>query len=620
MMGGFSLSDFESINRIVKEYSKSKTNRNFNYYVSSNQYDNISITYELSDNKYWGLSPIFSEKNIIEWIVLERSPLESAESLKKAYRSFSSDGIWKMDGVDERVSMLYFMRSMLSFSQHFYFYYETNEVADRILARLWNYTTDSNEFDYIDINNDLLELNTYDSVNRKRKINGRIPIVILQELNEQDIRYSFVESTEGKPYIKLGPNEKKPIINLYEDSNIEKYMFCVSPTFYSGLMARVEKIEGTELSGNAHIFNYNFHLSAITYATHLGFKDPRMSYEKLFFNDEEKALLLDADKNECYLQEKLYNGLKKEDIDDLEMIDLINEYLYSSHYTHGMNISGNVITKDNQLIYTKRGKETWDSSVLYCSVNGVAEINDEDVYFYNHSVQCDRPQIGEYNTAHGNFSGELSRETYAELGIDIKVINWDYYGFCVMGYHNNKNQRHSFPLHFNILASAATNKTVEEISETSNSAVEKEENENVKSLLLVFKRSIVKKVFNVCKVLFKGILGISPDLLILLVLYNNIMTKKNHSIINVINDMEFIDVVSLVIALLVVVHLTIKTIASIKGLIAYKKRRTLFICLYKKDFRRIVSAMDRKYSNASSLFILMFLLYYKDAYTKAYKR
>ena len=161
-----------------------------------------------------------------------------------------------------------------------------------------------------------------------------------------------------------------------------------------------------------------------------------------------------------------------------DVIKRLNEYLEKSIYTHGMNVSGNIITNEDELIYTKRGGETWDKATLYCSTNGVCEINNSKVYHYNHSVQCDRPLIGEYNTETGDFGGELSREAMAELGVDINKSKWKYYGFSIMGYCHksenankdenksgdiNSNRYHSFPAHINILAYTEIDYNIEEI-------------------------------------------------------------------------------------------------------------------------------------------------------------
>ena len=79
------------LNQKANNLSVNKSNRNFNLLISNEEFDNISITYKLDKDKFWGLSPEFSEDDMIGWITSEKSPLDSREELNKKYDEFKGN-------------------------------------------------------------------------------------------------------------------------------------------------------------------------------------------------------------------------------------------------------------------------------------------------------------------------------------------------------------------------------------------------------------------------------------------------------------------------------------------------------------------------------------------------
>ena len=227
---------------------------------------------------------------------------ECKESIRDSNNKDKNSENENIDNKEIDISKLYFFRTMLAFSHHFYFYYYTeNEEIDNILSNLWMIKEDF-VYDEIDINKELKNLNEI-IVNGKgkiRKINGRIPKDVIDALKAKNVRFSYGCKTDnGKEYniieLSIDNNqEKKDINELYsehESDKLKNSLYCVSPMFYSGAMARVEKVDVNNIYGNESVYNYCFHLSTVTYATHLGFKDPRMNhYTNIgsFFKDEER--------------------------------------------------------------------------------------------------------------------------------------------------------------------------------------------------------------------------------------------------------------------------------------------------------------------------------------------
>ena len=159
-------------------------------------------------------------------------------------------------------------------------------------------------------------------------------------------------------------------------------------------------------------------------------------------------------------------------------LEALNQYLSHSIGQHNLNVSANLITKDDMCLYTLRGGEIEDSGDFYCSVNGGSEIYDSNVPFYHHSVEEDIPTIT-YNKENVYFGKELTREAIAELGITDDSHVWTYYGLSLMGQKYNPADVHRMSFHFNVLGERRCTDEFEHIREQKQNAPENFESTNL---------------------------------------------------------------------------------------------------------------------------------------------
>ena len=613
-------SNYDDIRKFSNESAKKCANRNFNYYISNPEFDHIAITYRMnSKDDFWGLDCSIGEQEIIQWLTVPESPFADREALDKKATELIKDHLWNFDIDSENPDLLkkaMCKRVLLAFAFHFYFCYKCSDEIAGLLTDSRK-ETECEEFDSIDINNDLKHL--FEVQGSFLKINGRLSNDVIAQLHSKGITYS-IEPEQGKYVIVLSDSETgKSILDLYKDNQISAAMRCVSPVFYSGAMARVKKILMQKNYGNERVINYLFELESVSYATHLGLKDPRSGYISTYFTNEEKSALMAFDADESCLQDQLIHALEE----NTEPIDAVNEYLSKSGYTHGMNTSSNITTLDDHLVFTKRGSKTFDSQTLYCSSNGVCEKFDEKVTFYHNTVDCDMPSIAEIHTF-GSFSRELTRESYAELGVYIEPTLWHYYGFTVMGYKSDHT--HRFPLHFNVLAYAHTDKTIEQIRKSGAHAVEKEENENIYGMKVALAKNWIEAVKIITYHLFQVIYShkdLVADLLILFTVATLFSEKISDgrslllSIMLTAANINFVDWISLFTAVLTLCF-TVIEIKTIISAASKKYAQTYYFVRTRgrdNDQRVISKCIKKAMKNAgckmaNPIFTLMFQLYY----------
>lgn len=609
-------SNYRNIYNYAKNHAKNCENRNFNYFITNPKTDNIAITYNVQDkDAFWGLNNCIDEQVIFNWISACDSPFSSREKLNQKTEELIEQHLWKFTADVERADLLSHAmckRVLLAFSFHFFMNYQCPDDIKDELVSIWN-ETETAEFDYIDINQSLKHYT--EAKGNIVKVNGRLPDAILEKLDQKGVSYVILEK-KGKKIIKLSKTtEGKSILDLYKDPQIASVLSCVSPIFYSGAMARVKNISKQSNFGNERIFSYLFELESISYATHLGLKDPRAGTLSAFFTEEEKNALASFDKVESQLQDELLEKLEN----GSDAIDAINDYLSKSGYTHGMNTSGNIITSDQYLVYTKRGAKTFDSQTLYCSSNGVCEVFSENVNYYHHTVDCDLPSIAEFHSF-GSFGKELTRETYAELGIYIEPTTWKYYGFTLMGYKSDSS--HRFPLHFNILAHSRSSKTIKQIRHKSTSAVEKDENENVLGMSVTLANSwtgaLKIQIMNFFQMVYSH-KDFITDLLILFTVFSLFYSKLSsegnlwNTILFTAKNLSYMDWASLCIATLTLIFTLVEFKNILSEFMQNYCRRYFFV--KSENDAIITKCLNHALKNAkckkiNPIYVLMFQLYY----------
>lgn len=612
---------FKSIYGFTNNFSANCNDRNFNYFISNPKYKNISVTYSLSEtNAFWGLHSSVNEETIIDWLIAPNSPFSNKEELNKTADEIISNKLWNFETDfpnSDKLSKSMCKRTLLSFEMHFYVEYKCSRAVEAILKTIWDNAV-TEDFDYIDINS---KLKTFVEVDGDLiRVNGRIRDDVLNKLSEINVKFTK-EEYNGRSVIVLSETiEGYPVADMYKSHSdlMRKSIQCVSNVFYSGSLARVKSINEKNSFGNSSVYSYQFELESVTYATHLGLKDPRTGYFGCFFDDDEKNILIDYDRYEAFLQDELLKCIES----NCSVLDGINNYLDKSGYTHGLNISSNLISSDGFLVFTQRGKKTFDSNTLYCSSNGVCEIFDENVSFYRHSIDCDLPSLGEMHNF-GTFGGELTRETYAELGVFVHETMWEFYGFSVMGYKSSKN--HRFPLHFNVLSVSHTDMSLENIRSRRNLAVEKDENEKVMGVNVKIAQSCFQAFISKSKRVIKKMYShkdIIADILILFTvasLFGDKLHSGNsirESILYTFQNLKIVDWLSLLIAALTLCFTSIELYRIISKYLKKYENNLLFISRNNKNshktiMRKSLSSIKR-FSNCRKLnpiFVLMFQLY-----------
>ncbi len=612
--------NYNKICKYSNETARMCKTRNFNYYITNPESDHIAVTYRMcKQDEFWGLDCGIGEQDIVKWLISDVSPYANRLRLDAKATELIRNRKWRFEVPYQNTEVLkkaMCKRVLLAFAFHFYFSYKCTDEIAALLKDIWK-ETEITEFDCIDINNGLKCLSeVQDSY---LKINGRLSDSIIAKLHSEGIRYS-IEFENGNHVIFLHKSDRGgDILHIYKDKDISSAVRCVSPVFYSGAMARVKRIIEQKNYGNDRIYNYLFDLEAVSYGTHLGLKDPRAGYISEYFSDEEKMALREFDENESRLQDILIQALEE----NIRPIDAINDYLSNSGSTHGMNTSSNIVTSDDLLVFTKRGSKTFDSQTIYCSSNGVCEKFDETVAFYHNTVDCDLPTIAEKHSF-GSFGGELTREAYAELGVYIDPTLWRYYGFTVMGYRSDS--RHRFPLHFNILAHAHTEKTIKQIRKNSVYAVEKEENENILGIGVELARNPIEafkiKIKHVLRTVYnhKDLISDSLILFTLAILFDDKFSNGSNfwqSMVLTIRNISFVDWISFFIALLTL-SFTVVEVRSIISEAMQKYNQTYFFIRNRQknnDYQIISKCLKKAMKNAgcnqtNPIFTLMFQLYY----------
>lgn len=278
-------------------------------------------------------------------------------------------------------------------------------------------------------------------------------------------------------------DDGQDIYDLYKNkSNIHLDNIRV---FYSGVFVKplhLEYVENQYQNDNVNMMKIQFERS--TYATVFTLdgnylNHPLLSTESvanltkmLRWDDKCKMKLIDAS-----------SKLLEEDRVDL---DSVNTYLRECINVNQIGVSANIITNDNVLMMGKRGHNTIDHGKLYPSANGNAEVLDNNVSFYKMSVYEDYPSV-DLSKGRIDFSGEINRDSYAELMLDAANQEWNCYGIMISGTEPDREHLEddiSEPyaesarrMHFNIIFEHHSRYSFTEICSRSNKATEAFENE-----------------------------------------------------------------------------------------------------------------------------------------------
>lgn len=396
------------------------------------------------------------------------------------------------------------------------------------------------------LRNDCMIRCMYDEKKSILSFHGKPQIETFKALEESQLR---IRVNENKLILGDIGVPLQEVFNLSDENSLSKYYKNNAGALYSGVIPRLCHVEYcSPTMDNSSLEGFKLHLGRTSYFTmramgrnlqHVYLDicvDSRLL--NLSYNDVIKAfdlyeiecqndyyLTIDNFQNENNLQKRM----------ELEL-GALNQYLSHSISQHNLNVSANLITKDDLCLYTLRGGEIEDSGDYYCSVNGGSEICDSNVPFYHHSVEEDIPTIT-YNKENVYFGKELTREAIAELGITDDSHVWTYYGLTVMGQKNNPADVHRMSFHFNVLGERRCTDEFEHIREQKQNATENFESTNLYGYKLAVFQTHREKWIYICKDFFLPKLLEYKDTIMWMIILLSQITLSNYS---AIRDLTFI--------------------------------------------------------------------------------
>lgn len=317
----------------------------------------------------------------------------------------------------------------------------------------------------------------------------------------------------------------KSITEIY--SSVKNIQLLNGDVFYSGVLLKPNKISTLQnVFENNDIDTVCISFEKSSYATVFTLDGNFLSHPLL--EHIEKVKLSEFLKSDDDCKQKLMNALSQEHLSDKERFDIVNEYLAKSYGVNQIGVSANIITNDGILLLGKRGNYTIDNGILYTSVNGNAEVSDPNVSFYKYSVYEDFPTI-KIDDTRLDFLGEISREAYAELKLDIDKQDLTCVGITLTGIRPNLNETselYPFPsrrMHFNILFETEINLDYTEVVNKSSRAAEAFENEKLLGIKVNCYKNFFSHFFYSILKFFKKFLSCKDfiEALLLIILFIN---------------------------------------------------------------------------------------------------
>ena len=499
------------LNNFLEAETKNKPHRNFAWLFipSYTKKINLTCTFNSSDQQYYGLSPEVSVSCIKKEMLKKESLFSDKESVVSYANKLFAKDLWKLESVPKEESIALLIKTLLTITMHFFFDIYFDSSAD---YRKFSEIVDGN-----DKNNKekFLFLHQYECNGStiKCRLNGRLSENIINKLEESDCGFVI----ENKR-INISFNGKKNISELYSTQNAH-FFNCTNQDFYAGVNLRLTNADFPK--DDTKSVGAVLKVERTTFTTICGFDgivrgdtifqqnilyhpflEDRLELLKIIIADERKLLC----KLKCDLKSvKGYNC----------SIVKLNSYLNESIYPHYINVSANIETRDNVLVFSKRGKVTTDKGTLYCSANGVCEIYDKKVLFYRTSgTQADIPTIKHITNENIPFNGELSREIESELGVSNFCGGWEYYGFSVMWFLDTERVE---SCHFNVLAQNNINDNFDDVVKSWRTSTERYECDELFGYELRLFAKKRKKIYDIIKSVMNCLLN-NKDLMVFTVL------------------------------------------------------------------------------------------------------
>lgn len=377
-------------------------------------------------------------------------------------------------------------------------------------------------------------------------IHGKPQIETFKALEESKLRIRVKEDNLILGYIGV---PLKDVFNISDENSLSKYYKNNAGALYSGVIPRLCHVEYcSPTMDNSSLEGFKLHLGRTSYFTMRAMgRNAQHAYLDIFVDSRimhlsYRNVLKAFDLYEIECQDDYYSTIdnfqNENDLGKRLELELgaLNQYLSHSISQHNLNVSANLITKDDLCLYTLRGGEIEDSGDFYCSVNGGSEIYDSNVPFYHHSVEEDIPTIA-YNKQNVYFGKELTREAIAELGITDDSHVWTYYGLTIMGQKMKPRDTHRMSFHFNVLGERRCTDEFEHIREQKQNAPENFESTNLYGYKLAVFQTRREKWIYICKDFFLPELLEYKDTIMWIIILLSQIILSNYS---AIRDLTFI--------------------------------------------------------------------------------
>ncbi len=411
-------------------------------------------------------------------------------------------------------------------------------------------------------------------------------------LSELD-RYHYLVSGNMIEITDLGSG--KCIREIYGCSN--HIQLLNGDVFYSGVLLKPNQLSILQNSfENSDTFTACVHFEKSSYATVFTLDGNFLSHPLL--DNAEKSKLSDFlytdDNYKCKLIDELSNGPLSAE----QRLHIVNKYLQESYGVNQIGVSANIMTNDGFLLLGKRGKNAIDKGMLYPSVNGNAEVADKNVSFYQYSVYEDFPTVRIHDTRL-DFLGEVTREAYAELKLDLSKQDLSCLGITVTGNcpeSDTKTEIYSPTarrMHFNILFEAEIDSSYIDTVNKGTRAAEAFENEKMLGIRVYCHKNRFSRCLYSVGSFFKDFLGYKDFIEAFLLIFLFVKSTVSHELITAF---DFTEPISLIFAL-IIIALNIQNFVQITARYVRSKKYLIKIVLCKKHTDNQIASKIHKSLN-----------------------
>lgn len=519
---------YKSLNEFFLDNNKWKMNdKRLPFVLGVGRIGYTSIIGKFNE-KLYGMSPDFSVEKVKNELI---NSIDSPLLFKSAFDNYISENqeYWIDDdkcNASGSIGLALFKKCVLAMVHEFKvrIFLKIYDTSLRLLERL---LLENKVYYYLDKNGTYVD------------IFGRLSNEQIQVLEQ----YFIVFSNEKGLNIIL---PKTDIIGKQVHwSELHKYLYC-NEMFYSGVLTNLSNIELKPINeANKNIRQIVLTISMTTYATVLGLGHPKLSSEEGFLYKKyylkEHPYLSDCieelntfDKAEFEMQSVLLkNVTQSNDFEGEEYFrnisESINDYLRKSDYPHIVSIAGSIISSDDYYVYVKRGSKGERANLLSCTVTGYSEVYDSRVKFYDNSFSSDKPTIIN-NDGYFDFTGEFSREAYAELNIPSKNEEWKTSGILVsMRLNTGKDSEYyrQNTVDFEVVGEIKVSQNIDSIIGNAHGAIEEHENSELRGIKFNIFDDLLEKAINSIRNIPKTLMNYKDIIIILSIILlnrNNIIT------------------------------------------------------------------------------------------------